>query len=95
MDISEHDIEVPISLSNSLFVEEEQQSRPNPNDLEEEDDISHIIYVHETLITCSPEVEIQLLVKVIIWMVIYYIPPLSLLPKMTTLLLPLKMMTHY
>ena len=42
MDIYDYGIEVPISLSNSLFAEEEQQYQPNSNYLEEGKNMSHI-----------------------------------------------------
>ena len=42
--MSEHDIEGLISLSKSLYAEEDQQYRPNPHDLEEGEDMPHITY---------------------------------------------------
>ena len=59
MEVSEHDIEGPMSLSNLLFVEKEQRSRLHPNNLEESEVMPDITSVQETFVTFLPQVEIQ------------------------------------
>ena len=53
-----------MSLSNSLFLEEEKKSRPIPHDLDEVEDMSHITSLNETFATFSPEVEVPASSKV-------------------------------
>ena len=45
MEVSEHIIEGPMSLSNSPFVNEDQRYRPYPNNLEEGGDMPEITSV--------------------------------------------------
>ena len=45
MGVSKHDTEGPMSLSTSLFVKEERRSRLSPNNLDEGEDMPHIISV--------------------------------------------------
>ena len=59
MEVYDHDIKRPRSLSNPIFIEEEQISWPHPNNLEEGEDMPDITSVQEFFVTCSPEVEIQ------------------------------------
>ena len=53
MGIFENAIEAPICLSKSLFVEEEHQYQPNHRNLEEWEDMSHIISIHVFFVNCS------------------------------------------